>query len=88
MSCRQLIDGFGYLKVIDFGSAKKLPDCDRTYTLCGCSEYLSPEALLYMGYNKSVDFWSVGILLYELIHKSTPFYHANAVSACILHLSR
>ena len=60
-----LIDTKGYLKLTDFGFAKI---CEgRTYTLCGTPEYLAPEILLNKGHGKPVDWWTFGVLLYELI---------------------
>ena len=54
----------GYLKLTDFGFAKY---CDsRTYTLCGTPEYLAPEILLNKGHGKPVDWWCLGILIYEM----------------------
>ena len=72
-----LIDNDGYLKITDFGSAKKICGYNKTYTLCGCAQYLSPEMILSKEYDKSIDFWSLGILIYELLTKSTPFMHDN-----------
>ncbi|WAR27384.1 KAPC3-like protein [Mya arenaria] len=60
-----LLDRDGHLKITDFGFAKKL--LDRTWTLCGTPEYLAPEIILSKGYNKAVDWWALGILLYEMI---------------------
>lgn len=55
----------GYLKLTDFGFAKY---CDsRTYTLCGTPEYLAPEILLNKGHGKPVDWWCLGILIYEML---------------------
>jgi len=45
----------------------------KAYTLCGTSEYLAPEMILGNGYNKAVDWWALGIVLYEMIVGSTPF---------------
>jgi serine/threonine protein kinase len=75
-----VIDGNGYLKVVDFGCAKVLPlnnSTCRTHTLCGCPEYASPEAVLGKGYNRSCDFWALGIFLFELVTRRTPFANDN-----------
>ena len=59
-----LIDNEGYLKLTDFGFAKY---CETgTYTLCGTPEYLAPEVLLNKGHGKPVDWWTLGILTYEI----------------------
>jgi cGMP-dependent protein kinase len=74
-----LIDELGYIKVIDFGFAKKFPFLkngqkqDKTYTLCGTPEYLAPEIVMSKGYDKSVDCWALGCLMYELFLARTPF---------------
>ena len=66
-----LIDSKGYLKLTDFGFAKV---CEgRTYTLCGTPEYLAPEILLNKGHGKPVDWWTFGVLLYEMIAGIDPF---------------
>ena len=66
-----LLTSNGYLKLVDFGFAKQCKT--RTYTLCGTPEYLAPEILLNKGHGKPVDWWTVGILLYELLTGITPF---------------
>ena len=59
-----LIAEDGYLRLTDFGFAKVVEG--RTYTLCGTPEYLAPEILLNKGHGKAVDWWTLGILIYEL----------------------
>ena len=66
-----LIDTNGYLKLTDFGFAKKLEG--RTYTLCGTPEYLAPEILLQKGHGKPVDWWCLGIIIYEMLVGIDPF---------------
>lgn len=70
-----LVDKQGFVKLADFGFSKVLPNNARTYTLCGTPEYLSPEFLLKKseGYGKSVDYWALGVLTYELLVGETPF---------------
>ena len=67
-----LLDHLGYIKVVDFGFAKHLPD-NRTYTLCGTPEYIAPEVLLNQGHGKGVDWWALGILTYEMLSGAAPF---------------
>jgi serine/threonine protein kinase len=66
-----LIDNKGYLKLTDFGFAKVCKG--RTYTLCGTPGYISPEILLNKGHGKPVDWWTLGILIYEMIVGIDPF---------------
>ena len=69
----------GYLKLTDFTFSKKLKS-DATYTLVGTPEYYSPEMISQTGHNKSVDFWQLGILLYEMIVGYPPFMDANPMN--------
>lgn len=66
-----MIDLDGYAKMVDFGFAKKLGG--KTFTLCGTAQYLAPEILNGRGYGKSVDYWCLGILIFELFTGTTPF---------------
>ena len=66
----------GYIKLSDFGLAKKMEN-ETTFTMCGSPEYYSPEMIRKSGYNKSTDFWSLGILLYEMLIGCTPFIDSD-----------
>lgn len=79
-----LLDKHGYVKLVDFGLSKVLPFVNktnllqyRTFTLCGTPEYMAPEVVLTQGHDTSCDFWSLGILIYELLCKVTPFQGRN-----------
>ncbi|XP_014299158.1 cAMP-dependent protein kinase catalytic subunit 1-like [Microplitis demolitor] len=67
-----LISSDGYLKITDFGFCKLIQA--RTWTLCGTPEYIAPEIILSKGYGKSVDWWSFGVLIYEMTAGYAPFY--------------
>ncbi|XP_071371340.1 cGMP-dependent protein kinase 2 isoform X2 [Centroberyx affinis] len=68
-----MLDTDGYIKLVDFGFAKKIRCGQRTWTFCGTPEYVAPEIILNKGHNFSVDFWSLGILVFELLIGSPPF---------------
>ena len=69
-----LIDQWGYAKVIDFGFAKKLAG-EKTFTMCGTPGYLAPEAIASQGHDWAVDHWALGVLIYEMLSTSSPFYY-------------
>lgn len=68
-----LIDRDGYCKLTDFGFAKVVEPGERTYTLCGTPEYIAPEVLLNKGHGRAVDWWTLGILIFEMIAGQPPF---------------
>jgi len=51
----------------DFGLAKEVDESGRSNSLCGTTEYMAPEIIQARGHDKAVDWWSVGILLYEML---------------------
>ncbi|CAO3577140.1 unnamed protein product [Absidia cylindrospora] len=71
-----LLDKEGHIVLTDFGLSKVSLD-ERTNTMCGTAEYISPEVLLEMMYDNSVDWWTLGILMYEMLTGYTPFRCSN-----------
>ncbi|CAH2234150.1 cAMP-dependent protein kinase catalytic subunit 1-like [Pararge aegeria] len=67
-----LIDTNGYIKLCDFGFCKILSK--KTWTLCGTPEYLAPEVILSKGYSFSVDWWAIGVLIFEMVAGFPPFF--------------
>ncbi|KIH64831.1 kinase domain protein [Ancylostoma duodenale] len=66
-----LLSEDGHVKIADFGLAKVLKG--KTYTICGTPEFMAPELISRKGYGMDVDWWSLGVLLFELITGRTPF---------------
>ena len=70
-----LLDSNGHIILTDFGLAKKdLRDGQKTNTFCGTPEYLAPEVVMQDGYDKAIDWWAFGVLLYEMLDGLPPFY--------------
>lgn len=70
-----LLDKGGHIVLADMGFAKQV--FSKTFTMCGTPEYLAPETILGLGHDKRVDFWALGILLYEFLVGVPPFYHED-----------
>lgn len=84
-----MLDHQGYLKIIDFGIAKKLDTQKaRTFTTVGTPHYMAPEVMKGRGYGFSVDDWSLGVILYELVIGYLPFANelddASAVCMAVI----
>ena len=69
-----ILDSEGHIRISDFGLSKILENPrDKAYTLCGTLKYLAPEILKNKGYDKSVDWWSLGCIFYEMLMGCLPF---------------
>ncbi|XP_038649705.1 serine/threonine-protein kinase N2 isoform X2 [Scyliorhinus canicula] len=69
-----LLDNDGYVKIADFGLCKEgMGFGDRTSTFCGTPEFLAPEVLTETSYTRAVDWWGLGVLIYEMLVGESPF---------------
>ena len=68
-----MIDNTGYLKVIDFGIAIDITGKDYAWSSIGTFHYMAPEVIKGNNYNSSVDYWSVGVIIYEMFYGRLPF---------------
>jgi serine/threonine protein kinase len=68
-----LYDSRGYLKITDFGFAKYIGK-ELTWTLCGTPDYLAPEIVQGKGHGKAVDWWTLGIFIFEMLASYPPFF--------------
>jgi len=73
-----LLGADGHIKLVDFGFAKQVGNRE-TYTLCGTPDYLAPEVIHNSGHGLAVDWWALGILIYEFLVGHPPFWDQNVM---------
>jgi serine/threonine protein kinase len=71
-----VLNRMGHVTLTDFGLAKREVH-DMTHTFCGTPEYMAPELIQKRGHTKAVDWWSLGIFLFEMVGGLPPFYNQN-----------
>lgn len=69
-----LLNHDGHIKIADFGFAK---ECSITWTLCGTPDYLAPEIISQTRYGKSVDWYALGVLIYEMLVGLPPYHNSD-----------
>ena len=79
-----ILDTDGYLKLIDMGLSKRVAPENhyRTYTFCGTPSFIAPEMFKMTGHGKGVDWWALGIFMYEIFAGCMPFQAENVPALC------
>jgi serine/threonine protein kinase len=79
------IDAMGRIVLVDYAVSKVGCVGWKTFTLCGVPDYLAPEQLSQRGHNEAVDYWELGLLLYELLARENPFSATNPNELAVMH---
>jgi len=70
-----MIDEDGYPILVDFGFAKHVAEGDKTFTFCGTPNYVAPEIIKLSGHDRNVDYWALGVVIYEMVTGENPFFY-------------
>lgn len=70
-----MIDEDGYPILVDFGFAKHVAEGDKTFTFCGTPNYVAPEIIKLSGHDRNVDYWALGVVIYEMVCGESPFFY-------------
>ena len=80
-----MLDRDGHIKITDFGLCKEnITAADATTTFCGTPEYLAPEVIEDSEYGRAVDWWDVGVVMYEMITGMLPFRSRVRPHTCLV----
>ncbi|OQV19354.1 Ribosomal protein S6 kinase alpha-2 [Hypsibius exemplaris] len=72
-----LLDSDGHISLTDFGLSKEAVEGEKTYSFCGTVEYMAPEVVNRRGHSCAADWWSFGVLMFEMLTGNLPFQGAN-----------
>ena len=70
----------GYVTLVDFSFAKYVKPGTKSFTVCGTPQYMSPEQLNQSGHSLAVDWWALGVLIFEMVNFNPPFFHEDECS--------